>query len=236
MAAIMWSLWKHRNLKLWQNTTATCAQIVEKAMQLLDAWVQANNSNMLTPNSADMAATEHGNSAESSRSTVGLMACKWEKPTQGRYKCNIDASFTTQFNRVGIGMCIRDDEGRFVLAKTIWKSPICNVDLGEALGLLHAIRWIQNLQIDNVDFAMDAKNVVDQFHNEGSVLTEVGDVVEECKRLFSLYFENSRVEFTKRQANEVAHALARVAPSLASSNIFIDVPTCIRDLVMNEML
>ncbi|PNX56400.1 hypothetical protein L195_g058188, partial [Trifolium pratense] len=28
-------------------------------MQLLDAWVQANSNNMLTSNSADMAATEH---------------------------------------------------------------------------------------------------------------------------------------------------------------------------------
>ncbi|PNX55292.1 hypothetical protein L195_g048919, partial [Trifolium pratense] len=65
---------------------------------------------MSTPNSADTAATERGNSAISSSSTVKLMACKWEKPTQGRYKCNIDTSFTTQLNRVGIGMCIRDDE------------------------------------------------------------------------------------------------------------------------------
>jgi hypothetical protein len=58
-------------------------------------------------------------------------------------------------------MCIRDDEGRFVLANTIWKSPICNVDLGEALDLLYAIRWVQGLQLVNVDFAMDSKTVVD---------------------------------------------------------------------------
>ncbi|PNX87090.1 cytochrome p450 [Trifolium pratense] len=112
-------------------------------MRLLDAWVHAKYSNMSTPNSADTATTERGNSVESSSNTAGLMA-------------------------------------------------------SEALSLLHAIRWIQNLQLDNVDFAMDAKTVVDQFHNKGIVLTEVVDVLEECKRLFSLYFENSRVEFTKR--------------------------------------
>ncbi|PNX69865.1 hypothetical protein L195_g064628, partial [Trifolium pratense] len=38
---------------------------------------------MSTSNSADTATTERGNSAESSSSTAGLMACKWEKPTQG---------------------------------------------------------------------------------------------------------------------------------------------------------
>jgi hypothetical protein len=65
MAAIMRNLWKHRNLKLWQNTTKTCAQIVERAMRLLDEWVQANNSSMTVPNSANTAATDHGNPAES---------------------------------------------------------------------------------------------------------------------------------------------------------------------------
>jgi hypothetical protein len=38
---------------------------------------------------------------------------KWEKLARGRYKCNIDASFLSQLNRVGIGLCIRDDEGVF---------------------------------------------------------------------------------------------------------------------------
>ncbi|PNX70857.1 cytochrome p450, partial [Trifolium pratense] len=101
---------------------------------------------------------------------LSLILAKWEKPARGRYKCNIDASFSSQLSRVGIDMCIRDDEGRFVLAKTIWKSPICNVDLGEALGLLHAIRWVQELQLGNVDFAMDSKTAVDQFHNKGIAL------------------------------------------------------------------
>lgn len=33
-------------------------------------------------------------------------------------------------------MCIRDDKGRFVLAKIEWLTPLLDVDLGEALGLL----------------------------------------------------------------------------------------------------
>jgi ribonuclease HI len=101
------------------------------------------------------------------------------------------------------------------------------VDLAEALSLLYAIRWVQELQLVNVDFAMDSKTVVDQFHAKGIVLTEVGGVLKECKHLFSLYFENSRVEYIKRQMNEVVHALTRIIPSLTSFNIFVDVPTCI---------
>jgi len=41
----------------------------------------------------------------------------WEKPALGRYKCNVDASFSSYMNMIGIKMCILDDAGDFVLAK-----------------------------------------------------------------------------------------------------------------------
>lgn len=45
----------------------------------------------------------------------------------------------------------------------------------------------------------------------------------------------SHVKFIRRQANEVAHALPRVAPSLASFHYFIDIPTCIQQVLINDM-
>jgi hypothetical protein len=41
----------------------------------------------------------------------------WGKQARDRYKCNIDASFSSSLNKVGIEMCVRDDVGEFVLAK-----------------------------------------------------------------------------------------------------------------------
>jgi len=52
----------------------------------------------------------------------------WRKPYAGRFKCNIAASFSKHLNK--IGMCIRDEHGAFVLAKTNWFSPICEVHIG----------------------------------------------------------------------------------------------------------
>lgn len=74
----------------------------------------------------------------------------WRKPSAGRLKCNIDASFSTTFNEVGIGICVRDEEGQFVVARTEWMSPITEVDTGEALGLLAAIKWVHELGLDGV--------------------------------------------------------------------------------------
>jgi len=36
LAAIFWSLWKHRNLKVWEDITETCAIVVERARSLID--------------------------------------------------------------------------------------------------------------------------------------------------------------------------------------------------------
>lgn len=53
---------------------------------------------------------------------------KWEKPTTRRYKCNINASFSSSLNIADLRICIRDDyddddDGDFVLAKNSLVSP-----------------------------------------------------------------------------------------------------------------
>jgi hypothetical protein len=66
-------------------------------------------------------------------------------------------------NMVGIGLCLRDDACEFVLAKTDCFSPLCDIDVGEAVGLHTTLEWVTDLQFDNVDFPLVYKKVVDQF-------------------------------------------------------------------------
>jgi hypothetical protein len=80
---------------------------------------------------------------------------RWQKPSRGSFKCNVDASFSAHLNVVGYGMRIRDEVGNFVKARTMWSSPrVCVSDIGEALGLSQAIQWVHELQLPNVDFEM----------------------------------------------------------------------------------
>jgi len=59
----------------------------------------------------------------SSFSTVGRDVY-WQRPAPGRPKCNIDASFSQSMNRIGIGICVCDDDGAFVMAKTMSFLPL----------------------------------------------------------------------------------------------------------------
>jgi len=44
---------------------------------------------------------------------------RWQPPEHGRMKCNVDAAFSSQHNKTGISICIRDENGVFVLARTV---------------------------------------------------------------------------------------------------------------------
>jgi ribonuclease HI len=226
--------------------------VVERAVRMLEDWQLANNYSSAVRNpQAEISA--HNSSAM----TVGLQqgrnsaiptdvaagaGCsstgqfRWQPPSLGRVKCNIDAAFSDQFNKTGIGICIRDEDGTFILAQSIPILPNCPVVMGEALALYKAIEWLSDMSFDSVDFCSDSKTITDAFNKNRVDVTETGYILLECRRLFTSHFTNSKVEFNRRQANEAAHILARAATFLASPTIHYHVPRCIENIIINEMI
>ena len=95
-----------------------------------------------------------------------------------------------------------------MLAKTITFNVIHSVHVGEALGLYYAMEWLSDMQLHNVDFETDSKTTHDAFHAHKNDFSEFRHIISACRSLFNNHLTNSRVEFTRRRANEVAHALA----------------------------
>jgi hypothetical protein len=93
---------------------------------------------------------------------------RWQRPQRVRLKCHVDASFLDQLQITSIiVICICDQEGTFMLDKTISLSlpPMCSVSMGEALGLFHALQLLSEMQFDNVDFTLHSKIKTDTFHH-----------------------------------------------------------------------
>jgi len=67
-------------------------------------------------------------------------------------------------NIVGIDISICDNQGEFVLTTTDCFSPLCDVDIGEVVGLHTALQWVVDLY-DHVDFILDFKSVVEHFNS-----------------------------------------------------------------------
>jgi len=120
---------------------------------------------------------------------------RWQKPHPGRLKCNINAVFSIVLNRVGIGMCLRDDEGAYILAKTMSLSPLVPVNVGKALALYHALQWIRDMRFDNVDFVVDSKTTSDAVSSNIIDVTKFSQIIATCQNTLFSSFTNSRVEF-----------------------------------------
>ncbi|CAJ2632963.1 unnamed protein product [Trifolium pratense] len=205
---LVWSIWKRRNNKVWEDVTDSDQTVVERAKHLITSWRSAQQIRQ----SAHI-------TQPSPQQTV------WTKPRHGRYKCNVDASFSLDRNKVGIGMCLRDDHGRFVAARTEWIEPIVDVEIGEAIGLLYALKWVEGMQLYDTDFEMDCKKIVDSLHSKRTYLSDLGAILMDCRNILASNLVNSDVKFIRRQANEVAHRLAGAATSLASFHNFITIPS-----------
>jgi len=131
-------------------------------------------------------------------------------------------------------MCIRDDKGWYVLAQTLWTNPIRSTNVDFESVIRYSV-GVHELQLSNVDFELDVKRVVDCFNKGKNVVMVFGTIVDECKRCCQVNFENSQVEFSRRQSNVVAHTLARETRFSSSPHIFIEVASCIIYLISNEM-
>jgi hypothetical protein len=123
-----------------------------------------------------------------------------------------------------------------VLAKDDYRTPICDVRVGEALGLSSALDWVHNLNLGPVDFELDSKLVLDSFNSNKVDVTEFGKIIPHRKRLFSSFYPNSNIKFVMRQVNKIAHNLTKTATCVASSKILIEIPSYIEHLLINKMV
>lgn len=96
---LLWSIWRRRNLKLWEEKIEEVAQVIFRASSAMDEWKLANKF--------------HGDPLPSQESKN-----IWVSPPHGWLKCNIDAAFFKEQNLTSFGCCLRDEDGTFILAKT----------------------------------------------------------------------------------------------------------------------
>lgn len=80
----------------------------------------------------------------------------------------------------------------------------------------------------------DCKPLVDRLSSSTINHTELGDLIFNCKHLLRLN-PTFKFQFVKRQTNEAAHKLSRVAATTTCSQVFSFLPDCISSNIINEM-
>ncbi|GAU27275.1 hypothetical protein TSUD_125560 [Trifolium subterraneum] len=217
-AVLLWTLWNNRNDKVWNESRTPGRSLGIKASQFWHEWFAIQKVQQQSPRAAQQ-----------------QQFIKWEKPPMGWHKCNVDAGFYHNLHRTTAGWCLRDHQGSFVRAGTSWSNGNYYIAEGEAAAVLDAMKAVENQGVTHVIFETDSKSVVDAIYNFHGGSSEFSSIICNIKNAL-LSNPNFVVKFIKRQANMVAHTLARAAISWSNRCTFDLLPLCIMPLLNNEMI
>jgi ribonuclease HI len=143
---------------------------------------------------------------------------KWEKPPVGRFKLNWDVAFDKIGQCLGAGAVIRDHNGHVCVAKSLKIEGNQTPIMGEALATVAALEFCKERGIHDVILKGDSVQVVQAINEVGSNMSPYGHVVGDIKFLL-LSFRSWMVRHVKKDANQVAHGLAKIGLTIANEKI-----------------
>ena len=142
---------------------------------------------------------------------------KWIPPEKGILKINFDGCSRGNPGESGIGVCIRDYEGKIIelLAKNI---PPGTNNTAEALALLYGLRLALDMNLKDIHIEGDSNLVINaclkrKVDNQkfGYILVQVWNILEK--------FNSVVFSHTLREGNRVADFLSNVGCDLQSLNM-----------------
>jgi hypothetical protein len=97
------------------------------------------------------------------------------------------------------------------------------------------MKELQQRGFHNVIFEIDAQVLVGAIKRQNIGVSEFSSIVSKIKCFLSLY-SGFEVKPIRRQANRIAHTIARAALSWSRRHVFDLIPLCIHNLLSNEMI
>ena len=98
-----------------------------------------------------------------------------------------------------------------------------NPALAETLSCREALRWLKELDMDNVLVEMDCLGLHLAITDSSFDATSHGVIIQDCLDLLS-NFDNKNFCFARRSANQLAHLLARAVGFQTGQEVWLDSP------------
>ena len=143
---------------------------------------------------------------------------------EGSSTSYIDATFQEE-NRVGIGVIIRDCQGKGLAQwPKIIPLPQTVVEL-ETLTASKALQCAADLRLNDVNLEGDAEIVINALNENSHSLASFGLPIQDVK-CFANLFHCIRFSHVRREGNSVAHILTRHARHVTGFQVWMeDVPS-----------
>ncbi|XP_074363078.1 uncharacterized protein LOC141703448 [Apium graveolens] len=182
---VSWGMWNRRNKWVCDRENGSAFSVMAAPNYLLKEWREARIR--------DVGGRKEGG------------ARKWEKPAEGWFKINVDA--TVFQDNIGCGVVIRDAQGEFMGAMCKKVEGAWTLREAEAIALKEALSWIFEMEYEKYVFETDSKAIA---HACKKAPGEpfFGTIVGVCVYLLK-HINQVLIQFVFRSANSVARELAR---------------------------
>ena len=211
-ATTAWSLWQRRNrLREHQPTWPlheVHKRVKEMVMEYLDIQTQVLSLVSRSP-------------------WVG-----WSPPLEGVYKANFDVALFEHCNCAGLGVVVRDCNGKVIAALSQRIALPHSVEQAES----QAVTLAKELCLSRMAFEGDCQKVIAAINSSGACHTLFGHVIEEICCLSSTLVTSCFVH-TCWDGNKIAHALARKAVLIADIDVWVEeLPDDMDDVLHYEII
>jgi ribonuclease HI len=175
------------------------------------------------------------NAAKAYGQRVNSTSVKWCKPEPRQVKLNVDASFYVDSASGATGAVLRDFHGDFIAASTTYLRHVASPMMAEAIAMREGLSLANRIGCSNVIAESDSTEVIQACTGEQSWWNESAAIFADCVDLAS-NLETISFKYCRREANEVAHELARFCFINTSSYIWDgDPPSFLLDKLVNDV-
>jgi ribonuclease HI len=130
--------------------------------------------------------------------------------------------------KTSAGWCVRDSRGQYVLGGSSWIHGSCSSNKVEALALLEVMKELQQRGFNDVIFGIDAQKIVYAIRHRNTGVSEFSSIINKIKCMVSLNL-GFELKFIRRQANMIAHTIAKAVILWSHRHIFDSIPSCINN-------
>lgn len=139
----VWSLWKNRNAKLWDDVSQPSPVIISSTMAWYESFLQANSVGKVKQSSSG--------------------SKRWSPPTDC-VLINVDGSYISTFNIGGVGGVIRDSSGAFLAGFSYRKSFVTSAQHIELQAIHAGLQFLQAMNISSAFLHSDCLLAVQAIH------------------------------------------------------------------------
>ncbi|KAK5784747.1 hypothetical protein PVK06_039276 [Gossypium arboreum] len=133
---------------------------------------------------------------------------RWQPPTNRWVKVNFDGRFYNDLEASSSSIIIRDNKGLIMGATCNWNRNIPSEEVTEALEVLQAVQFAQEIGFRKVKVEGDSLMIISKLRMQGMDMSEVSNYICVAKQII-MGFESFKFQYIKRGGNRVAYLLMK---------------------------